>query len=165
MIRLICKDKVFSDIQAIFFDKDGKLEDSRIYLHQLVTERIRLLSPHKFGIADHLPKTFGFNAGKIDPKGLMAVGSRKDNELAAAALIASSGCGWYQAKEVEPQQTLMVGDSVGDIIIAQQAVTRRVPLAPANASFLSYIGIFIPRNHLRPMISRRLALREIFGRR
>ena len=103
MVSIICQDKIFTDIEAIFFDKDGTLEDSRNYLYQLVNERIRLLSEQERGINDYFPKIFGIEVGKIDPKGLMAVGSRQDNELAAATLIASSGCGWDQARAIAHQ--------------------------------------------------------------
>ncbi len=160
MIRLICKDKIFSDIEVIFFDKDGTLEDSRIYLHQLVTERIRLLSPHKFGIEDYLPKTFGFKAGKIDPKGLMAVGSRKDNELAAAALIASSGCGWYQAKEIAYQAFEEAAKNVtptresspmfpGTLPLLQKLITAKCQLGIVSADSFSGIRRFVEQEQLQ----------------
>ena len=160
MARLICKDKIFSDIQAIFFDKDGTLEDSRIYLHQLVTERIRLLSVHKFGIEDYLPKTFGFKAGKIDPKGLMAVGSRKDNELAAAALIASSGCGWYQAKEIAYQAFEQAGKNItptkkstpmfpGTLPLLQKLITAKCQLGIISADSLTGINRFVEQEQIK----------------
>ena len=160
MIRLICKDKIFSDIEVIFFDKDGTLEDSRIYLHQLVTERIRLLSPHKFGIEDYLPKTFGFKAGKIDPKGLMAVGSRKDNELAAAALIASSGCGWYQAKEIAYQAFEQAAKNItptkksssmfpGTLPLLQELIAAKYQLGIISADSLTGIERFVEQEQIK----------------
>ena len=160
MIRLICKDKIFSDIEVIFFDKDGTLEDSRIYSHQLVNERIRLLSPQKFGIEDYLPKTFGFKGGKIDPKGLMAVGSRKDNELAAAALIASSGCGWYQAKEIAYQAFEEAARNVtptresspmfpGTLPLLQKLITAKCQLGIISADSFSGIRRFVEQEQLQ----------------
>ncbi len=141
MIRLICKNKIFSGIEAIFFDKDGTIEDSRIYLHQLVNERIRLLSVHKFGIEDYLPKTFGFKAGKIDPKGLMAVGSRKDNELAAAALIASSGCGWYQAREIAYQAFEQADKNITPTKESSPMFPRTLPLLQELIKAKCQLGI------------------------
>ena len=160
MIRLICKDKIFSDIQAIFFDKDGTIEDSRIYLNQLVTERIRLLSVHKFGIVDHLPKTFGFKADKIDPKGLMAVGSRKDNELAAAALIASSGCGWYQAREIAHQAFEQAAKNItptkesspmfpGTLPLLQELIKAKCQLGIISADSLTGINRFVEQEQIK----------------
>ena len=160
MIRLICKDKIFSDIEAIFFDKDGTIEDSRIYLQQLVTERIRLLSAHQFGIEDYLPKTFGFKADKIDPKGLMAVGSRQDNELAAAALIASSGCGWYQAKEIAYQAFEQAAKNVtptkksssmfpGTLPLLQELIAAKCQLGIISADSFSGINRFVEQEQIK----------------
>lgn len=160
MISIICENKIFSDIEAIFFDKDGTVEDSRIYLHQLVTERIRLLSDHKFGIEDYLPKTFGFQAGKIDPKGLMAVGSRQDNELAAAALIASSGCGWYQAKEIAYQAFEQAAQNItptkksspmfpGTLPLLQRLIKAKCQLGIISADSLTGINRFVEQEQIQ----------------
>ncbi|MGK7896357.1 MAG: HAD family hydrolase [Xenococcus sp. (in: cyanobacteria)] len=160
MIRLICKDKIFSDIEAIFFDKDGTLEDSRIYLNQLVAERIRLLSSHKIGIEDYFPKIFGFKAGKIDPKGLMAVGSRQDNELAAAALIASSGCGWYQAKEIAAQAFTQAAKNVtptkessslfsGTLPLLKELIKAKLQLGIVSADSLTGINRFVNQEQIK----------------
>ncbi len=160
MIRLICKDKIFSDIQAIFFDKDGTLEDSRIYLQQLVNERIRLLYDHKFEILAFLPKTFGFKTGKIDPKGLMAVGSRKDNELAAAALIAGSGCGWYQAKEIAYQAFEQAAKNItptkesspmfpGTLPLLQELIKAKCRLGIISADSLTGIKRFVEQEQIK----------------
>ncbi len=160
MIRLICKDKIFIDIQAIFFDKDGTLEDSRIYLQQLVNERIRLLYDHKFDILAFLPKTFGFKTGKIDPKGLMAVGSRKDNELAAAALIAGSGCGWYQAKEIAYQAFEQAAKNItptkesspmfpGTLPLLQELIKAKCRLGIISADSLTGIKRFVEQEQIK----------------
>ena len=160
MSKIICQDKIFTDIEAVFFDKDGTLEDSRIYLHQLATERIRLLASYQLGIEEHLPNIFGLKPEKIDPKGLMAVGSRKENELAAAAFIASSGCGWYQAQELAYQAFEEAAKNIipskksspmfpGTLPLLQQLITAQCQLGIISAD--SYFGInrFVEQEQLR----------------
>lgn len=160
MIKIICKDKIFTDIEAIFFDKDGTIEDSRHYLYQLTNERIRLLTKHKPGIKDYLPKIFGIEAGNIDPKGLMAVGSRQDNELAAAAFIASSGCGWYQAKAIAYQAFEQAARNItptkesypmfsGTLPLLQKLTTAKCKLGIVSADSLSGIKRFVEQEQLQ----------------
>ena len=160
MIKIICKDKIFTDIEAIFFDKDGTLEDSRNYLYQLVNERIRLLSEHKLEINDYLPKIFGIEAEKIDPKGLMAVGSRQDNELAAATLITSSGCGWYQAREIAYQAFEQAARNItptkesspifpGALSVLQQLSQTKCKLGIISADSLAGINRFVEQEQLQ----------------
>ncbi|MGL4621023.1 MAG: HAD family hydrolase, partial [Chroococcidiopsis sp.] len=43
MVTIQCKDKRFSNIQAIVFDKDGTLENSEEYLRNLGQKRSRLI--------------------------------------------------------------------------------------------------------------------------
>ncbi|VEP13781.1 Haloacid dehalogenase superfamily enzyme, subfamily IA [Hyella patelloides LEGE 07179] len=100
MAEIACNDVIFSDIKAIFFDKDGTLEDSRLFLQELAQERVNQIAISMPQIADSLLIALGVTDNGLDPKGLMAVGSREENELAAAAYIASSGCGWFAAKEL-----------------------------------------------------------------
>ena len=99
MAKIACNGIIFPNIKAIFFDKDGTLEDSRFFLQKLAQERvgqIAITHPH---LKDNLLTAFGVERG-INPEGLMAVGSRQDNEVAAAAYIASSGCGWFSALKI-----------------------------------------------------------------
>jgi phosphoglycolate phosphatase len=100
MVKIVCNNVIFPQIRAIFFDKDGTLEDSRIYLEKLAKERVNQIAITVPQIAKNLLLTFGITEKGLDSKGLMAVGSREENELAAAAYIASIGYGWFAAKEI-----------------------------------------------------------------
>lgn len=100
MVKIACNGIIFPNIKAIFFDKDGTLEDSRSFLQKLAKERVERIAITHPNIKDNLLLALGITPEGIDPKGLMAVGSRQDNELAAAAYIASSGCGWFAAREI-----------------------------------------------------------------
>ena len=100
MVAIRCKDKVFPHVEGILFDKDGTLEDSREFLRELAQKRSRLIDAKIPGIGDPLLMAFGLQNNTLDPAGLMAVGSRQDNQIAAAAYIAETGRSWHEALEI-----------------------------------------------------------------
>jgi phosphoglycolate phosphatase len=100
MISIDCLSRQFTDIQAIIFDKDGTLEDSGDYLRNLAQKRARLVDAQIPGVGEPLLMAFGVNNQTLDPAGLQAVGSRHENEIAAAAYIAETGRGWSAALEI-----------------------------------------------------------------
>lgn len=87
----------FSHIEAVIFDKDGTLEDSQIFLRELAQKRSRLLDAQIPGVGEPLLMAFGINGDSLDPTGLMAVGSRSECEIAAAAYVAKTGRGWIES--------------------------------------------------------------------
>lgn len=97
MATIQCRDVTFENIQAVIFDKDGTLENTSEYLRNLGQKRARLIDAQIPGIADPLLMAFGINGNTLDPTGLMAVGSRRENEIAAAAYIAETGRGWLES--------------------------------------------------------------------
>ncbi|MBE9128101.1 HAD family hydrolase, partial [Coleofasciculus sp. LEGE 07081] len=97
MATLRCRDVTFPNIQAVIFDKDGTLEDSQDFLRELGQKRSRLIDAQIPGIGEPLLMAFGINEDTLDPTGLMAVGSRRENEIAAAAYIAETGRGWLES--------------------------------------------------------------------
>ena len=100
MISINCLNRKFTDIQAIIFDKDGTLEDSGDYLRNLAQKRARLIDAQIPGVGEPLLMAFGVHDGGLDPAGLQAVGSRSENEIAAAAYIAETGRGWSAALDI-----------------------------------------------------------------
>jgi phosphoglycolate phosphatase len=100
MISIDCLSHKFTDIQAIIFDKDGTLEDSGDYLRNIAQKRARLIDAQIPGVGEPLLMAFGVNGLTLDPAGLQAVGSRYENEIAAAAYIAETGRGWSAALEI-----------------------------------------------------------------
>jgi phosphoglycolate phosphatase len=92
-----CQQVRFSDVRAILFDKDGTLEDSEAYLRELGRKRARLIDASVPGTQDPLLMAFGISGDRLDPTGLIAVGSRRENEIAAAAYIAETGRGWLES--------------------------------------------------------------------
>lgn len=97
MATIHCKTVEFQDIQVVLFDKDGTLARSEQYLRHLGQKRARLIDAQIPGVQDPLLMAFGLEGDRINPAGLMAVGSRHDNEIAAAAYVAETGRDWIEA--------------------------------------------------------------------
>ena len=76
----------FLMFKQFLFDKDGTLEDSAAYLRNLGQKRSRLIDAQIPGTQDPLLMAFGIDRDCLDPTGLLAVGSRRENEIAAAAI-------------------------------------------------------------------------------
>ena len=100
MVTIRCRNVTFSNIQAVIFDKDGTLEDSQVFLRELGQKRSRIIDAQIPGIGEPLLMAFGINGDTLDPTGLMAVGSRRESEIAAAAYIAETGRGWLEALKI-----------------------------------------------------------------
>lgn len=100
MTSIFCKNQTFTGIKAIIFDKDGTLENSQPFLRELLLKRIRLLDSQVPGVGEPLLMAFGLQNNLLDPTGLMAVGSRQENEIAAAAYLAETGKGWFESLEM-----------------------------------------------------------------
>ena len=95
MVTIKCRNISFSNIQAIFFDKNGTLEDSEAYLRSLGQRSARMIDAQIPGIGEPLLMAFGINSDTLDPAGLISVASRRETEIAAAAYIAETGKGWF----------------------------------------------------------------------
>jgi phosphoglycolate phosphatase len=94
---LRCQDRTFENIQAIVFDKDGTLAEVESYLKSLGQKRARLVDAKIPGVQEPLMLAFGMETSGISPMGLLAVGSRHENEIAAAAYVAETGRDWAEA--------------------------------------------------------------------
>lgn len=95
-----CQTQVFEDIQAVIFDKDGTLANAEDVLRSLAQRRSRLIDAQIPGVQDPLLMAFGVNSDRLDPTGLMAVGTRLENEIAAAAYVAEIGRGWMESVHI-----------------------------------------------------------------
>ena len=103
MLNIQVKETTFTNIEAIIFDKDGTLEDSQDFLRNLGQKRSRLIDAQIPGMGEPLLMAFGIDGDFLNPAGLMAVGSRRENEIAAAAYIAETGRGWLESMEIARQ--------------------------------------------------------------
>ncbi|MBG0744562.1 MAG: HAD family hydrolase [Cylindrospermopsis raciborskii KL1] len=103
MVTIKCGNVVFSDIQAVLFDKNGTLEDSEDFLRSLGQKTVRLIDAQIPGIGEPLSMALGISGDVLDLTGLMAVASRKETEIAAAAYIAETGRGWFDCLKIARQ--------------------------------------------------------------
>lgn len=100
MTSIHCRDVKFEQIQAVIFDKDGTLVDAASFWRNLGYRRSRLIDAQIPGVGEPLLMAFGIQDDWLDPDGLMAVGSRRENEIAAAAYIAETGRGWLESLKI-----------------------------------------------------------------
>ncbi|HEY9621072.1 MAG TPA: HAD family hydrolase [Crinalium sp.] len=97
MVTICCNGVTFSNIQAVVFDKDGTLADSASFLRNLGLRRSRLIDAQIPGVQEPLLMAFGIDGNTLNPAGLMAIGTRWENEIAAAAYVAETGRDWPDA--------------------------------------------------------------------
>jgi phosphoglycolate phosphatase len=100
MVTIACGVQQFSNVQAVIFDKDGTLADSEKFLRELTRRRSQLIDQHIPGLQEILLRTFGLVGDRLDLAGLMAVGTRSENAIAAAGCIAATGKPWADALEI-----------------------------------------------------------------
>ncbi len=110
-IAIACEDLRFNNIAAIIFDKDGTLENSREFWREVGTERARLIDAQIPGVGEPLMMAFGILDNTLDPQGLMAAGSRYENEIAAAAYIAETGRSWHESRQIAESAFIEVAES------------------------------------------------------
>ncbi len=91
---------MFHQIQAVLFDKDGTLADSQGFLRSLGQKRSRLIDAQIPGVQEPLLMAFGLDNNQLNPAGLLAVGTRRENEIAAAAYVAETGRDWIDSLEL-----------------------------------------------------------------
>jgi phosphoglycolate phosphatase len=100
LVTLRAQGQTFENIQAIIFDKDGTLANVESYLKSLGQKRARLVDAQVPGVQEPLLMAFGVESTYLNPMGLMAVGSRRESEIAAAAYVAETGRDWAQALRI-----------------------------------------------------------------
>ena len=93
---------LYPNIRALVFDKDGTLAQSHDYLYQMATLRwtalAQVLGPiATLDLRDRLFQAWGVQQGQVHPAGLMAVGSRRDNEFVTAGYLTPLGLGWIES--------------------------------------------------------------------
>ncbi len=100
MVNIFCNGIQFNGIEAVIFDKDGTLADSHQYLRHLGKARadqIDAIVPH---LKSSILTTFGFEQDRLDPAGFLARSTREEDEIAIASLVAQSGYGAIEAREI-----------------------------------------------------------------
>ncbi|MGF1479192.1 MAG: HAD family hydrolase [Cyanophyceae cyanobacterium] len=155
MTRIRCQTVWFSDVEAVLFDKDGTLEDSQDSLRELAQKRARLIDAQVPGIGEPLLMAFGVENNALDPTGLMAVGSRFENEIAAAAYIAETGRSWFEAKAIARSAFAQAQHLsqpaplfAGSLVVLQQLHRAGLKLGILSADSTAGVQAFIDRHQL-----------------
>lgn len=171
MVTIRCRDVSFSNIQAIIFDKDGTLEDSQDFLRELGQKRSRLIDAQIPGIGEPLLMAFGINGEKLDPTGLIAVGSRRETEIAAAAYIAETGRGWLEslaiARNAFEEADRYLKDAanttplfVGSLEVLKFLCEAGLKLGILSAASTARVQAFVKRHQLDPYIQLQMGVDE-----
>lgn len=106
MVNLSFGDRRFMAIEAVILDKDGTLAAVEPYLHKLALARAQQISSVEPGVAwGDLLAAWGIRSAQgqptaLAPAGLMAVGSRYENQVAAAAYVAATGRSWAESMAI-----------------------------------------------------------------
>lgn len=108
MVRIY--DRTYNSIKALIFDKDGTLAQSQVYLEQQAKSRFeailatidrqhpeRNISP---SLQTSIFASWGIIAGQVDPAGLLAVGSKRQNAIVTAGHLTPLGLGWIEALQL-----------------------------------------------------------------
>jgi len=99
-VTVRCGDRWFTAIQGVLFDKDGTLAQVEIFLARLAALRWRCLVdlvPVAAEWRSWFEAGFGIDRQGVAPDGLLAIASRRDNEIAAAAYLTALGLCWPEA--------------------------------------------------------------------
>ncbi|HEY9740492.1 MAG TPA: HAD family hydrolase [Coleofasciculaceae cyanobacterium] len=163
MVTVRCRDVTFPNIQAVIFDKDGTLEDSQAFLRELGQKRSRLIDAQIPGIGEPLLMAFGIDGEKLDPTGLIAVGSRRETEIAAAAYIAETGRGWLEslaiARSAFEEADRYLKDAanttplfVGSLEVLKFLCEAGLKLGILSAASTARVQSFVKRHQLDPYI-------------
>lgn len=120
MGKIRCGCHIFHSVEAILFDKDGTLADSQNFLWQLGLKRADQVEKIVPGLKPLILQSFGSTDTSCNPAGLLAVGTRQENEIAIASLIAQTGQDWITAKAIAAQAFLE----------ADQLLPRKADLTP-----------------------------------
>lgn len=106
MAILRCGETVFTDIEAVIFDKDGTLANVEAFLCRLANRRSQAVETGVPGIKAALLKAFGVEGDglqsqyRLNPAGLMAVGSRQESAIVSAGYVAATGKDWAAALDL-----------------------------------------------------------------
>lgn len=158
MTILKCGDRVYPNIQAVIFDKDGTLSDSHEYLRQMAIARSNILTamlanraPQDF--AATLLQTWGLQQNAVQPASLLAVGSRQDNTIVTAGYIAALGYDWIEALDMVEKAFAIATDQLpikhtittvfpGVVDLLEQLRSAQLKLAILSADVLPNIERF-----------------------
>jgi phosphoglycolate phosphatase len=164
LAKIRCGNQVFTDIRAVVFDKDGTLARSEIFLLQLAQRRTQMIEAQVPNVQAALLLAFGVKHDQIDPAGLMAVGTRLENETAAAAYVVAAGegagKGWIEALSLVrfafgeadrqmPPKAAHTPLLVGAISLMQRCLAANIRLAILSSDRAANVEEFVSKFELQ----------------
>ena len=163
MTTITCQQHTFKNIKAIIFDKDGTLADSEGFLKQLAMQRASLVAEKISGLYEPLLMAYGITAEYVDPKGLMAVGSNKENQLVTAGYIAQTGKSWFDCLAIaaecfaEAENSLPTRGSTSPLFAGSLDVLQNISQTGLKIGILSAdttqgVHDFVEHHQLTPYI-------------
>jgi phosphoglycolate phosphatase len=166
MVNIRCGDRVFNHIQAVIFDKDGTLSNSAAYLRLVTLKRWEILSstlpdptPADFG--PMLFQAWGLRHDRVDPKGMLAVASQREEEIFTAGCVAALGYSWIEALAIVQASFATAAQALdskhkltpafpGILPLLQQLRTAGLKLGILSADVLPNIHSFIHQHQFDP---------------
>ena len=143
MATIRCHERVFEGIEAVIFDKDGTLAHSEPFLRHLAQRRARLVDAQVPGVEAPLLLAFGVEESWINPAGLIAVATRLEDEIAAAAYVAETGRGWIESRNLVHSAFIEADKPIGrkadhtPLTLGSQNLIQRLVAAQVKLAVLS----------------------------
>ena len=142
------------------FDKDGTLEDSASFLRELGIKVAQLVDQQIPGLGEPLLISLGIVDNHLNVAGLMAVGTRLENEIATAAYIAQTGKSWidcriiaaqlFQASEAQQLDSSVIFPGVKEVIRYLHQAGLKIAILSSDTT--ANIADFIEQHQLSAFI-------------
>jgi phosphoglycolate phosphatase len=111
MVQVRIYDRSYRNIKALIFDKDGTLARTQDCLAQLADSRFEKvlavlttkypsLQINPEGLKRRLFESWGVKSSQVDPAGIIAVASRRQDETVTAGYLTPLGLGWIEALQL-----------------------------------------------------------------
>ncbi|MCS6815513.1 MAG: HAD family hydrolase [Cyanobacteria bacterium] len=163
MLKICCDRFVATAVEAVIFDKDGTLADSEQYLLALGRERSRLLAEGSADIAALLNDCFGLTTTAVKGGGLLAVGTRHENKIAAVNCLVQAGLAKEQAEqkvdeafgvadELMPEKAASTPVFSGVVPLLQQLHQIGLSIGILSSDSTVNVEAFVQANCLHPYV-------------
>ncbi|WOD41960.1 HAD-IA family hydrolase [Nodosilinea sp. E11] len=166
MVQIRCGQHLVADVEAIVFDKDGTLADSRGLLQRTALARAEACAAAVGagdGLIQALLDCFGVSAQGIDPDGLMAAGTREANRQGAVAVLTQAGYPADRAKPlvaecfaaVNAQRNSKAADTppfAGTVAMLERLYNSPVKIGVLSSDSPAYVKEFLSYYDLMPWV-------------